>query len=697
MLRHLCLFLLLIVFINVMIIDTNHAQTVEITTALSIDNVTIQTETPLIKKDGVIFAPIRDITRQLKGTFTYYRRDNSYLITLKPNDLLIIPFSRECWINQKSFYLEKAPMFYQNNLYVPLKETFSYIGYSVTETSSSIRLNRSSTRPSSPQKPLHTPSSIDVISTDTHTHTEHSHLPFIGDYKGIVLAFADNIYDISDTHFYKDKTILFVDILPILKKEGYTVSESSTSFTLSRHKDRTTFFKHERRVNRDNSINTWQQSIEHDLVKKGDTYFFPLKSTLTAMDLSMKWLPRERKINVLNTILSLKLNKKNDRYYLDVLAALPLSPNDIDTTLNGNSYLIDVPFTQSTAPSLQINDPKSPFSQITVKNTSESGSEIQITFKEALGYPLASEIHNGAQFTFNTTITDLKEKKHKDKITISILGKGIHDYKIRHYKAPDRLLVDIPNAVTKLPLLIRSNTAAYSKIRTSLYQRRPPRTRIVFDLKNKDALMSHRLKDGQIELIFSNKRQQHITKQPALPVKGIKGKVIAIDAGHGGRDPGAVGKNKDFEKKYTLDIAKRMERKLSAAGADVIMTRSGDQNTKLYKRAQIANKNNADIFISIHINSFYTSKAKGTETYYFKYKDKPLASALQKEMVTALKRRNNGIKRSKLYVLNHTKMPAALVEPMFMTHPEEYRQIRDPNTRERIANALVTGISNYFN
>ena len=103
----------------------------------------------------------------------------------------------------------------------------------------------------------------------------------------------------------------------------------------------------------------------------------------------------------------------------------------------------------------------------------------------------------------------------------------------------------------------------------------------------------------------------------------------------------------------------------------------------------------ADYFISIHINSFKTRKANGTETYYYKYKDKQLSRDIQREMAKTLKLKNNGIKRARLYVLRNTQMPSALVEPLFITNQKEYKLLKDPNFREKIAISIQKGITTH--
>ena len=95
-----------------------------------------------------------------------------------------------------------------------------------------------------------------------------------------------------------------------------------------------------------------------------------------------------------------------------------------------------------------------------------------------------------------------------------------------------------------------------------------------------------------------------------------------IDPGHGGRDPGAISPVRTFEKKYTLDVSKRLQKLLAAKGAFVILTRTTDKKRSLNSRVYLANKNKADIFVSVHFNSYVKSSVYGTETYYYKYKDK---------------------------------------------------------------------------
>jgi N-acetylmuramoyl-L-alanine amidase CwlD len=190
-------------------------------------------------------------------------------------------------------------------------------------------------------------------------------------------------------------------------------------------------------------------------------------------------------------------------------------------------------------------------------------------------------------------------------------------------------------------------------------------------------------------------KQKKITKKHSKS-NTLKGKIIIIDPGHGGSDPGAVTKNNDYEKHYTLDISRRIKKKLNAKGARVIMLRSKDINPSLYQRVKKTNKINGDFLISVHINSFINSQANGTETYYYKSSEKTAAKHIQKQLVSTLKLKDNGIKKAQMYILKHSKIPGVLIEPCFITNSKEYKLIKTSTFREKIAKATVLGVETYF-
>jgi N-acetylmuramoyl-L-alanine amidase len=179
---------------------------------------------------------------------------------------------------------------------------------------------------------------------------------------------------------------------------------------------------------------------------------------------------------------------------------------------------------------------------------------------------------------------------------------------------------------------------------------------------------------------------------------------VLIDAGHGGKDPGARAKDGTNEKDLNLDVALRLNRILNEIGFNTMLTRKDDRYVDLASRSGMANNNYVDFFMSIHFNAF-TSTAKGIETLYYPneiteeypFDNKKMANIFHNEIIDALKRPSRGITpRPGLHVLNKTKMPAILAELGFMTNPEEFAQIKKAEYREMAARALAVSIVRHF-
>ncbi|QKS72709.1 N-acetylmuramoyl-L-alanine amidase [Paenalkalicoccus suaedae] len=179
----------------------------------------------------------------------------------------------------------------------------------------------------------------------------------------------------------------------------------------------------------------------------------------------------------------------------------------------------------------------------------------------------------------------------------------------------------------------------------------------------------------------------------------LAGRVIMLDPGHGGSDPGAVA-NGLQEKEINLDVSLRTMRKLQNAGATVLMTRTTDVFPSLQDRVRMANNSNADIFISVHANAAASTSARGSETFYdttYRAADsRRLAQELQVEMLDKLNTVNRGVKTQGFYVIRNTRIPSALVELGFMTNPAEAERMKTSAFREASAEALYQGIVNYY-
>ncbi|WHX40248.1 cell wall-binding repeat-containing protein [Mesobacillus sp. AQ2] len=185
----------------------------------------------------------------------------------------------------------------------------------------------------------------------------------------------------------------------------------------------------------------------------------------------------------------------------------------------------------------------------------------------------------------------------------------------------------------------------------------------------------------------------------------VVGKTIMIDAGHGGTDPGASGYTsggtKLVEKDLVLDMSKRIQSRLTSSMSKVLMTRTGDTYPTLNERVAKANSSGADIFVSMHVNSYSTSSPHGTETWwnstYESADSQLLAEEIQKELIATLGTYNRGVKHGDFRVIKDTKIPSVLVEVAFVSNKDDADLLANSTFRQKAADAVYRGIINYFN
>ncbi|MFH1761915.1 MAG: N-acetylmuramoyl-L-alanine amidase [bacterium] len=169
-----------------------------------------------------------------------------------------------------------------------------------------------------------------------------------------------------------------------------------------------------------------------------------------------------------------------------------------------------------------------------------------------------------------------------------------------------------------------------------------------------------------------------------------------MDPGHGGIDPGAKSFSGKLEKDLNLKVALELEKFLKSAGAKVFITRRKDVDTNFRQIAAMSNNLGADVFVGIHYNSFRSPKISGTETYYYTGQSKKLAETLHHSMLKELKRKNRGTKKEMIYVLHHTKIPAVIVEPLYITNAKEDQLAQSQHFQRKIAYAILKGLKDYF-
>lgn len=172
---------------------------------------------------------------------------------------------------------------------------------------------------------------------------------------------------------------------------------------------------------------------------------------------------------------------------------------------------------------------------------------------------------------------------------------------------------------------------------------------------------------------------------------------IVVDPGHGGPDLGGQGNGGAIEADICWDLARLVAERLVAAGSQVRFTRTEPENPDLSERARRGNDVGADLFLSIHLNSHDEPTAEGACAYYFggSRSGEALADAVQGELVKLGSRDCRTHARS-YDLLRETRMPAVMVEPAFITNPDEEKKLERLEHRAELANAIVSGIRRYY-
>lgn len=216
--------------------------------------------------------------------------------------------------------------------------------------------------------------------------------------------------------------------------------------------------------------------------------------------------------------------------------------------------------------------------------------------------------------------------------------------------------------------------------------------------------------DGILRLIISLKHQTHWgysvyyqgksltirVKRPPAKLK-LSGMVIAVDAGHGGAHPGAIGATGAMEKNITLEIARKLAETLKRSGVEVIMTRDSDVTKSMHDRILMLQKEEPDLLISIHCNSSSNPvQIQGTSTYYRYIGFRPLSETILDRMLALGFHNFGNIGRFNFSLNGPTEYPNVLVETLFISHPEDEMKLLDPSFQKKMAKAMKRGVKDFL-
>lgn len=312
--------------------------------------------------------------------------------------------------------------------------------------------------------------------------------------------------------------------------------------------------------------------------------------------------------------------------------------------------------------------------------------------------------------------------------------------------APERLVVDLQGVTGAVPKASSYSKGAISEIR---FGRHADKLRMVVDLREAVAPHYHFIErhDGQRLVVDLGIPGQLGLAEAGRGIErqdSLRDVVVAIDAGHGGKDPGAVGTRRTYEKDVTLQIARRLEARLrKKRGIKVAMIRSNDTYVGLRERTQRARKMHADLFISLHADAFPRRDARGSSVYALSPKGAsseaakflakqensydPLIGVDMGDMSSDLKRtlielsqtstiesslelgsdilghlgnigavHKTQVEQANFAVLRSPDTPSVLVETAFISNPAEEKKLRTPRYQQRLALAIEAGVMDYL-
>jgi len=320
-------------------------------------------------------------------------------------------------------------------------------------------------------------------------------------------------------------------------------------------------------------------------------------------------------------------------------------------------------------------------------------------------------------------------------------------------ESPARLVIDFSNARLSKPLpQPPKNHPLFSRVRTGVHHKKD--LRVVVDLNTAVTPKSFFLKPRKpygnrlVVDLFDKKHSLALRKKPVKAVKQIKNKlrdvIIAVDAGHGGEDPGAHGRHGTQEKQVVFKIAQKLSALINKQpGMKAVMVRQGDYYIKLKKRIDIARQAKADLFVSIHADAFKDSTVKGASVFTLSNrgessvaakwlaqsenaadlmggvsladKEDMLASVLMDLSQTATKEASRqvaqkilknfkhigplhkqGVQKAGFVVLKSPDIPSVLVETAFISNPNEEKKLTNRHKQTKMAQAIFKGILSYF-
>ena len=365
----------------------------------------------------------------------------------------------------------------------------------------------------------------------------------------------------------------------------------------------------------------------------------------------------------------------------------------------------------------------------------------------ASAVPGASSARSSAGIS-KAQIQDIRLSKNKGYVRLVFDLDGTADHSVFALHKPERVVLDIKN--TKMPHGMVDQVQANSLIRSIRSGvRNKNDLRVVFDLSEsvtpRSFLLAPSGKSGHRLVIDLHDSKKPVEKSATVKKSRKRDVIIAIDAGHGGKDPGATGRSGTREKTITLQIAKRLEKSINKQkGMKAVLTRKNDRFLRLRDRIHKARDNHADLMISLHADSFPDPRARGSSIYalsvdgassetarmlaekenaadlLFGDVDVAVEDKMVKEVLfdlsltgtiessldigseilgqikTVNRVHKKHVQQAGFAVLKAPNIPSVLLETAFISNPREEKKLRSSSHKQKVAKAITRGVSKYF-
>ncbi|MDD4526588.1 MAG: N-acetylmuramoyl-L-alanine amidase [Candidatus Margulisbacteria bacterium] len=526
------------------------------------------------------------------------------------------------------------------------------------------------------------PEDIDTINTDK-VSDRAVWIPSFEGVRNIILSVKGKKTTLTGQAIYKDGNYL-VPAENVLLHFGFSYNVSDSGNLLIKYGDK---------PETDTLVKVY-------IINK--TVYVPLQQLAKRLGFGLRWDYRIHTLFVNPIVNDISFKKTTNGDSVFISSFVEIEPRNLFELNKPNRIILDIPNAVLDVSNTSIKVDGSNIQLIKAGQFDEETVRIVIQVNKPMNYGMSISDDGTRVSVLRSGSIDKVWYQTFDKYNLlSILGVDMG--KISWEQKENILEIDIPDASYGAKGVYYFNDPFLEKIVGSQYSWDPVASRMSIYFKSPPQLKIEQSGD-KIDIRIDNskgkvvyeKKQVVAPRETPVSLKILSGKKIVVEAGHGGGDVGAIGFGGRYEKWFTLDTSQRIKDILTSYGATVLMPLQKDASMSLSGRTQFANRNDADLFISVHFNAFHSEYIGGISTYYYSATSLPIARHVQREMVSALGLRDIGLRQARFFVLFHTKMPAILIEPCFITNKNEYEMLLKPENRDKIASAVAKGVVAYY-